>query len=166
MSGMKSWSTVAANNVLANTGFTMDEGQAPSTLNDSIRQAMPDLRPEWEQGANIASAATVDLSAATGGYVHITGTVTITAFGAVSSGIRRKITFDGALTLTHNATSLILPTGGNIITVAGDTCEAMSEGSGNWRVLWYAGKNVQAAVVTAPTVNATTSVVTPLIDAG
>lgn len=149
MSGMKSWSTTPANNVLANTGFTMDEGQAPSTVNDSVRQLMADVRAEWAQGANIASAATVDLSTATGGYVHITGTVTITAFGTVSAGIRRKITFDGSLTVTHNATSLILPTGVSIVTVAGDTCEVMSEGSGNWRMLWYAGKNVQAAGVNA-----------------
>lgn len=149
MAGIKSWSTTAASNVLANTGFTMDEGQAPSTVNDSVRQLMADVRTEWAQGANIASATTTDLSAATGGYVHITGTTTITGFGTVSAGIRRKITFDGALTLTHNATSLILPTGASITTVAGDTCEAMSEGSGNWRVLWYAGKNVQATTIVA-----------------
>src|SRR5260221_7787352 len=158
MSGIKSCSVTPANNVLANTGFTMDEGQAPSTLNDSIRQAMADIRTEWSQGANIASAATADLSPATGGYVHITCTVTITAFATVSAGIRRKLTFDGALTLTHNAASLILPTGGNITTVAGDTCEAMSEGSGNWRALWYAGKTVQATTVTA-----TSAVVTPAV---
>ena len=144
MSGVKGWSTAAGSNVLANTGINFDEGQAPSTLNDSARQLMADVRTEWAQGADIASASTTDLSAATGGYVVITGTVTITAFGTASAGIRRKLRFSGALILTHNATSLILPTGGNITTVAGDTCEVMSEGSGNWRVLWYAGKTVQA----------------------
>ena len=158
MSGVKSWSVVAANNVLANTGFTMDEGMSPSSLNDSIRQLMADVRIEWAQGTDIASASTTDLSAATGGYVVITGTITITAFGTASAGIRRKLRFSGALILTHNATSLILPTGGNITTVAGDTCEVMSEGSGNWRVLWYAGKTIQAGSLVAATVQATTLV--------
>src|SRR5260221_5878434 len=115
MSGMKSWSTVAANNVLANTGFTMDEGQFPSTLNDSIRQLMADVRTEWAQGASIASAATVDLSTSTGGYVTITGsTGPITSFGTVSAGIRRKLLFTGTPTITHNATTRIPPTGGGI----------------------------------------------------
>jgi hypothetical protein len=134
----------------------MDEGMSPSSLNDSIRQLMADVRTEWAQGADIASASTTDLSAATGGYVVITGTVTITAFGTASAGIRRKLRFSGALILTHNATSLILPTGGNITTVAGDTCEVMSEGSGNWRVLWYAGKTVQAASIVAASIAAAT----------
>src|SRR5258706_6349410 len=159
MSGMKSWSTTPANNVLANTGFTMDEGQAPSTLNDSIRQAMADIRTEWAQGANIASAATVDLSTATGGYVTITGsTGPITSFGTVSAGIRRKLLFTGTPTIAHNAASLISPTGGNIVVVAGDTCEVMSEGSGNWRVLWYAGQTGQATSVVTPLLNSTAGI--------
>src|SRR5437899_5670649 len=148
MSGMKSWSVTPANNVLANTGFTMDEGQAPSTVNDSVRQLMADVRTEWAQGASIASAATVDLSTSTGGYVTITGsTGPITSFGTVSAGIRRRLLFTGTPTITHNATSNILPTGGNIVVVAGDTCEVMSEGSGNWRMLSYAGQTVQCGTV-------------------
>ena len=39
-----------------------------------------------------------------------------------------------ALTLTHNATSLILPGAANITTAAGDTGTAISLGSGNWVV--------------------------------
>lgn len=41
--GISSWSTTAANNVLANTGVNWDEGQAPSTVNDSARQILADL---------------------------------------------------------------------------------------------------------------------------
>jgi hypothetical protein len=132
---------------------------SPSSLNDSVRQLMADVRTEWAQGADIASSSTTDLSAATGGYVVITGTVTITAFGTASAGIRRKLRFSGALILTHNATSLILPTGGNITTVAGDTCEVMSEGSGNWRVLWYAGKTIQAASIQAASIVLTGTII-------
>lgn len=86
---------------------------------------------------DIASAATTDLSTATGEAVRITGTTTITAFGTVSAGARRVLTFAGALTLTHNATSLILPTAANITTAAGDVAEMLSLGSGNWRCIKY-----------------------------
>lgn len=69
------------------------------------------------QGADIASATTTDLSAATGNSVIITGTTTITGFGTVQAGTIMKLTFSGILTLTHNATSLILPNAtGNITT--------------------------------------------------
>lgn len=85
----------------------------------------------------IASAGTVNIGAAATERVNITGTTTITAFDTVGAGIAREVRFDGALTLTHNATSLILPGGANITTAAGDTAKFVSEGSGNWRCLWY-----------------------------
>lgn len=89
------------------------------------------------QGASIASAATTDLATATGAYLHITGTTTITAFGTSPAGVSRKLVFDGVLILTHNATSLILPGGADVTTAAGDTAEFISEGSGNWRCFSY-----------------------------
>jgi hypothetical protein len=89
------------------------------------------------KSSNIASASTTDLSTATGNYIHITGTTTITSFGTVTSGTHVILVFDGALTLTYNATSLILPTAANIITAAGDAAIFESEGSGNWRCVLY-----------------------------
>jgi len=90
------------------------------------------------QGADIASATTTDLSAATGNSVTITGTTTITGFGTVQAGTVMKLTFSGILTLTHNATSLILPNAGsNITTAAWDTAIIRSLGSGNWKCLAY-----------------------------
>lgn len=90
-------------------------------------------------GANIASAATVDLNNATGNRIDITGTTTITSFGtAAPPGTTRIVRFQGALTLTHNATNLILPVGANLITRAGDIIKVMKEGavaSDGWRVL-------------------------------
>lgn len=85
------------------------------------------------QGTNIASAATTDIGAATGNYVVVTGTTTITALGTIQAGTGRVVRFAGALTLTHNATSLILPTGANIVTAPGDIAVFVSEGGGNWR---------------------------------
>lgn len=85
----------------------------------------------------IASAATTDIGAATAPFVHVTGTTTITALGTVQAGTRRIVVFDGILTLTHNGTSLILPTAANITTAAGDVAVFVSEGSGNWRCVDY-----------------------------
>lgn len=89
------------------------------------------------KGADIASASTVDLSVASGDFVDITGTTTITAFGTVASGVMKTLRFTGALTLTHNATSLIIPGGANITTANGDTAIVRSLGSGNWVVIQY-----------------------------
>lgn len=102
-------------------------------------------------GSAIASAATIDLGAATGNTVHVTGTTTIVALGTADAGVERWVVFEGSLVLTHNATSLILPSGANIKTAAGDAALFVSEGSGNWRCLAYQRKSGQplGAAVTA-----------------
>lgn len=84
-----------------------------------------------------ASASTVDLGAVASRNVWITGTTTITSFGTATAGTDRTIWFADTLTLTHNGTSLILPGGVSIVTVAGDTARAISLGSGNWFVVNY-----------------------------
>lgn len=88
---------------------------------------------------SIASATTTDLCSAKPLYVSITGTTTITSFGSnCVIGQLKKFVFTGILTLTHNATSLILPNNGsNITTAAGAIGEAVYLGSGNWRVTNY-----------------------------
>jgi hypothetical protein len=87
--------------------------------------------------ATIASAGTTDLSTVGSQNVTVTGTTTITAFGTAPAGTLRRLVFSGILTLTHNATSLILPQGGNVVTAVGDSLQAVSLGSGNWRVTSY-----------------------------
>lgn len=89
--------------------------------------------------ATLTSATTTDLGTATSNIVDITGTTTITAFGS-SANINNPLfflRFTGILTLTYNATSLILPGTATITTAAGDTCVAQYMGSGNWKVLSY-----------------------------
>jgi len=90
-----------------------------------------------KQASSVASASTTDIGGASGRNLHITGTTTITSLGTAAAGIVREVVFDGALTLTHNGTSLILPGASNIATGAGDTALFVSEGSGNWRCLSY-----------------------------
>jgi hypothetical protein len=71
-----------------------------------------------KHGADVASAATIDLGAATGDLVDVTGTTTITAI-TLAEGEMRTVRFTGILTLTNGA-SLVLPSAANITTAAGD----------------------------------------------
>lgn len=91
--------------------------------------------------ATVASATTTDIGAASSWSVAISGTTPITRFGTVASGTLRFVRFTGALTLTHNATSLILPGTANITTAANDSLTALSLGSGNWLVYEYQKAN-------------------------
>lgn len=98
------------------------------------------------KGADIASAATTNLAAATGDFVDVTGTTTITALGTIAAGVERVVRFTGALTLTHNGTSLILPGGVNIATAAGDVARFRSLGSGNWLCVGYMKASGKAVI--------------------
>ena len=80
----------------------------------------------------LASAATTDLGSATSLKVQITGTATITSFGTAANRLR-LVRFAGALTLTHNATSLVLLGGASRTAAAGDVGIYTSDASGNWR---------------------------------
>lgn len=125
---------------------TLDKGQDGNTFaGGSLTSALNEAK-----ATNIASASTTDIGAATGNLVHVTGTTTITALGTVQAGTARTVVFDGALTLTHNATSLILPTGANILTAAGDVALFRSEGSGNWRCCGYLPASGKALVAATP----------------
>lgn len=115
------------------------------------------------KGTDIASATTTDIGTATGNYVQITGTTTITGLGTSAAGVWRNVTFVGVLILTYNATSLILPTSANITTAAGDTALFVSEGSGNWRCLSYLRRS-GAALVGGAGGDASTNTATSVVD--
>lgn len=107
------------------------------TGTDSAKASTPDsVAALWEQGADVASAATVSLGE--GGYFAITGTTTITDidFAIDKAGRKAWVRFAGALTLTNGA-NLILPTGANIVTVAGDAACFVSEGADVVRCVAY-----------------------------
>lgn len=88
------------------------------------------------KGTAVASAATTDIWGIAGDYIHVTGTTTITSLGtAPYAGARREIIFDGALTLTHNGTSLILPGAVNIFTAANDRAVVRADTTANMIVV-------------------------------
>jgi hypothetical protein len=90
----------------------------------------------WEQGADVASAGTISLGE--GGYFNVTGTTAITDvdFATDKAGRKAWVKFAGILTFTNGA-NLILPTGANITTAAGDTACLVSEGSDVVRCVSY-----------------------------
>lgn len=94
--------------------------------------------------SSLVSAATVDLGLAPSAVVVITGsTGPITSFGSAAN-VNNPIyfcRFTGTPTLTHNATSLILPSSANIVAANGDTMVAQYLGSGNWKVRDYLRQN-------------------------
>ncbi|MBV2183163.1 MAG: hypothetical protein KUL88_01290, partial [Rhizobium sp.] len=117
---------------------------SPNTLDDHQRTAyafIAELRDrtvakagdsmagllKFKNGANVASASIVDLTAATGNTVHITGTTAITAW-TLTAGQVMDVIFDGILTLTHHATNNNLPGGVNITTAAGDRARLFYDG--------------------------------------
>lgn len=106
------------------------------------------------KGADIPSSTTTDIWAATGEYVHITGTTTITGFGSASAaGNERTVVFDGSLTITHSET-LIIPGAANKQTASGDIAVVRSEGGSTNRIVSYQSADVEVVdqvLVAGPT---------------
>lgn len=100
--------------------------------------AADNLSPAY---VNVASGATTNIGSASSPNVNITGTTGITAFDTAPAGAKRLVKFAGALTITHDATSMILPDAVNMGVEAGDTAIFVSEGSGNWRCVMHQRAN-------------------------
>lgn len=89
-----------------------------------------------KKGADVASASALPLIN-DGNYVDVTGTTAITSIDSLGVGTWMILQFDGALTLTHHATDLILPGGVNIPTAAGDHALIVEYAAGDWRCVMY-----------------------------
>jgi len=118
-------------------------GTIAEVENTGTQLQLMNVRP-YSQGADIASAATVVLDTSTGDYVNITGTTGITAI-TLAQGQQRTVKFAGILTLTNGA-SLILPSGANITTAAGDTAVFRGEASGVVRCVAYTRADGRALI--------------------
>lgn len=107
------------------------------TGTDAARAATPDsVAALWEAGADNSDGATITLGEG-GVFNLITSTTTITAFAFSTdkAGRRALIRFNTSRQVTHNATSLISPTAGNLLFQAGDQMEIVSLGGGNFRIV-------------------------------
>ena len=120
---------VAADTVLAGIGKLQAQvsaalPKAGGTLSGSLNHAPI---------VSLASSSTPAIGAAAANTITITGTTGITGFDSIASGVERTLIFAGVVALTHNAVSLILPSGLNITTAPGDVLKFTSLGSGKWR---------------------------------
>lgn len=139
---LKNWSNVPGNNVSAPPFGAPESSTKIKDYNDIARQIMADTR-NLASAVTVAAAATTDLGAVDETILTLTNAtgaeITVTAFGTVSAGIYKLVTFSGASTInvTHNATSLILLGGASRTTVAGDCGLYVSLGGGNWKEYFF-----------------------------
>jgi hypothetical protein len=85
------------------------------------------------QGSSITSAASLNIPDV-GDYFTVAGsTGPITSIESRTAGREITLKFDSTPTITHNATTLIMPGGQSLTVAAGDVLTFRSEGSGNWR---------------------------------
>lgn len=133
------WLDLGNTDAISNTASVTQQLTGTST---SVYATPDSVAALWQRGTDIASATTLSLPSTGGGVFNITGTTTITGIGSAQGGRCIKVKFAGALTLTHNGTSFILPGAANITTVAGDTAEFINEAAAdvagsNWRCTRY-----------------------------
>jgi len=114
---------LCASSAFGGIGSPMIEGKALTT---TLMEA---------QGADVASANALTLGN-DGNAFDITGTTTINTIATQGVGTRVTLQFDGILQLTHSA-DLVLPTGSNITTAAGDIAVFYEYASGDWRCETY-----------------------------
>lgn len=113
-------------------------GTETITGSDANRAVTPDsLAALWEDGGDLSNGATITLPEG-GSFNLVTSTTAITtiAFSTSKAGRRAVLRFATARTLTQGS-NLLLPTGANIATAAGDICEVEDRGGGITRVNWY-----------------------------
>lgn len=130
-----------------NGALTIDGG-ATATTDITMSAATVKLA----KGADVASATALPLIT-DGNYFDVTGTTTITSMNTMGVGTQITLHFDGALTLTHHSTDLVLPSGANITTAAGDEATFIEYASGDWRCVNYQKADGTPVVAPVPTQN-------------
>jgi len=126
------------------TTFVAESGSTAMTslggiVTDTTPQLGGDLdcngaQIQWSKGADVASGAALPVLT-DGNYFDVTGTTGITSIDTTGgAGTLIKLHFDGAVTLTHHATNLILAGATNFTTEAGDEVEFVEYDTGKYRM--------------------------------
>jgi hypothetical protein len=133
------WSeTAASNTAIASIDITGTTGKVKDGDN-AIRAAMAQIITMEGKGTAVASAATLTLTGPER-YFHITGStgpITDIDFTDAVDGRWAWLIFDSTPTLTHNATTLVLPGAANIVAAAGDSALFVQDSSDNIICLAY-----------------------------
>lgn len=113
----------------------------------------------------IQSAATTDIGSTPNHNNLILGTVTINSFGASAQTVAPIyiMRFAQSLTLTFNATTMILPGNASIVTMAGDAAIFEYLGNASWKCLFYqsSGGQQNSKIKPSDTVLNNTATLTP-----
>jgi hypothetical protein len=133
------WSeTAASNTAIASIDITGTTGKVKDGDN-AIRAVMAQVITTEGKGTAIASAATLTLSGPER-YFHITGStgpITDIDFTDAVDGRWAWLIFDSTPTITHNATTLILPGATSITAAAGDRALFIQDATDNVICLEY-----------------------------
>ena len=117
-------------------GITLAVSTDTVDVENHVYNPLQTLDAQFKKGSDLSSASSLNVgNANAGNYFHVTGTTGITAITARNAGNVICLRFAGALTITHNSTSLILANGTSRTTAANDIMYFVSEGSGNWRCI-------------------------------
>lgn len=117
---------------ISSVSYSIGSASNPSVNADMVNR----------KASAVASAATTNIWGTAGDFVHVTGTTTITSLGtAPYAGAERTVVFDGALTLTHNGTTLVLPGSANITTAANDRMTVRADTTDNMIITHYTRAN-------------------------
>jgi hypothetical protein len=103
--------------------------------------------PKWKKGADLSSANALSLGT-DGNAFDVTGTTAVTSISTRGVGAIILLHFDGALTLTHHSTNLVLPDATNITTAAGDIAVLHEYASADWRLVSYSRADAASGVLT------------------
>lgn len=129
-------------------------GGAEIGLNNVVEDTTPQsggaydtnsFQDQWSKGADVASATALPVLT-DGNYFDVTGTTTIATINTTKVGTVIKLHFDGILILTNSAADLVLLTGANITTAAGDEAEFIEYATGDYRMLNYSRADGTALV--------------------
>lgn len=127
-----------------------------TSLDDYLRTHAAFIRQFYAlAGSSISAASTVNVAAADGESVLITGAATIGSLGTGYVGCKRELRFDGACTLTASS-NILLPGGADVTTAAGDVYTFRCTASGVWTLVAVRVGGSGASSNTPVTVNTNT----------
>lgn len=105
----------------------LQNGMIARFVDDGTNLILLNVRP-YNKSADIATSGTVVLDNASGDYVTLTGTTTVTAI-TLAEGVEKTVKAGGAFQFTHGA-SLVMPGGSNYVCQANDVFKFRGESSG------------------------------------
>lgn len=117
----------------------LQSGMVARIVHDGTDVLLLNVRAHNES-ASIATASTVNLDSATGDYIELTGTTTVTAF-TLARGVEKTIKCGAIFQITDSSgdspPGIITPGGGNITAAVGDVFVIRGESNGTTRIIAY-----------------------------